>query len=72
MFSGTVRSNLDPFSAYNEPDLWRVLDAVGLKDTISGLTDKLDARVVDGGNNFSQVRGKGFAVVLVYAQLARG
>jgi hypothetical protein len=56
MFSGTVRSNLDPFSTYNEPDLWRVLDAVGLKDTICGLTDKLDARVVDGGNNFSQVR----------------
>ncbi|WIA32238.1 hypothetical protein OEZ86_003085 [Tetradesmus obliquus] len=54
MFSGSVRSNLDPFSSYDEPDLWRVLDAVGLKDTIVGLSDKLDARVVDGGNNFSQ------------------
>lgn len=55
MFSGTVRSNLDPFQTYTEPDLWRVLEAVGLKDTISGLELKLDAPVVDGGNNFSQV-----------------
>ncbi|WIA12103.1 hypothetical protein OEZ85_012177 [Tetradesmus obliquus] len=54
MFSGSVRSNLDPFSSYDEPDLWRVLDAVGLKETIVSLPDKLDARVVDGGNNFSQ------------------
>ncbi|KAF6255037.1 ABC transporter [Scenedesmus sp. NREL 46B-D3] len=54
MFSGTVRSNLDPFSSYAELDLWRVLDAVGLKVVISSLADKLDARVVDGGNNFSQ------------------
>lgn len=55
MFSGTVRSNLDPFSSYQEHDLWRVLGAVGLKETISGLDLKLDAPVVDGGNNFSQV-----------------
>lgn len=56
MFSGTVRSNLDPFQAYAEHDLWRVLEAVGLKDTITALQLGLDAPVVDGGNNFSQVR----------------
>eukprot|EP00879_Flechtneria_rotunda_P033234 GHRR01036786.1.p1 GENE.GHRR01036786.1~~GHRR01036786.1.p1 ORF type:complete len:317 (+),score=106.91 GHRR01036786.1:90-1040(+) len=54
MFSGTVRSNLDPFGTYTEPDLWRVLDSVGLKNTINALESKLDAPVVDGGNNFSQ------------------
>lgn len=66
MFSGSVRSNLDPFSSYDEPDLWRVLDAVGLKDTIVGLSDKLDARVVDGGNNFSQVRRPAFPAGLSF------
>ncbi|KAF8071181.1 abcC12 [Scenedesmus sp. PABB004] len=54
MFSGTVRSNLDPFQSYAEPDLWRVLDAVGLRGTITALPAALDAPVVDGGNNFSQ------------------
>lgn len=55
MFSGTVRSNLDPFDGYSDADLWQALDAVGLKETISGLDLKLEAPVVDGGNNFSQV-----------------
>lgn len=55
MFSGTVRSNLDPFSTYEEGELWRALSAVGLKDAITALHMGLDATVVDGGNNFSQV-----------------
>eukprot|EP00878_Enallax_costatus_P008308 GHUV01008686.1.p1 GENE.GHUV01008686.1~~GHUV01008686.1.p1 ORF type:complete len:1320 (+),score=395.23 GHUV01008686.1:299-4258(+) len=55
MFSGTVRSNLDPFQSFTELDLWRVLESVGLKETITTLDKKLDAPVVDGGNNFSQV-----------------
>ena len=31
MFSGTVRVNLDPFNTHSDDELWRVLDAVGLK-----------------------------------------
>jgi ABC-type multidrug transport system fused ATPase/permease subunit len=56
LFSGTVRSNLDPFNSYTEPDLWRAVAAVGLKEAINALADGLDSHVVDGGNNFSQVR----------------
>lgn len=56
MFSGSVRTNLDPFGQYDEADLWRVLGDVGLTPTINGLPERLDAPVVDGGNNFSQVR----------------
>lgn len=55
LFSGTVRSNLDPFNSYAEPELWRAVESVGLKDAITALQDGLDAHVVDGGNNFSQV-----------------
>lgn len=54
MFSGTVRLNLDPFAEYSDASLWEVLEAVGLKAPISELEAKLDAPVVDGGNNFSQ------------------
>jgi hypothetical protein len=31
MFSGTVRVNLDPFNTHSDEELWRVLEAVGLK-----------------------------------------
>jgi ABC-type multidrug transport system fused ATPase/permease subunit len=55
LFSGTVRSNLDPFQSYTEPDLWRAVESVGLKEAIVALQDGIDAHVVDGGNNFSQV-----------------
>eukprot|EP00197_Chlamydomonas_leiostraca_P002886 CAMPEP_0202857580 /NCGR_PEP_ID=MMETSP1391-20130828/470_1 /ASSEMBLY_ACC=CAM_ASM_000867 /TAXON_ID=1034604 /ORGANISM="Chlamydomonas leiostraca, Strain SAG 11-49" /LENGTH=1463 /DNA_ID=CAMNT_0049536397 /DNA_START=117 /DNA_END=4508 /DNA_ORIENTATION=- len=53
MFSGSVRKNLDPFSAHADTALWEVLDKVGLHAAISALDDKLEAKVVDGGANFS-------------------
>ncbi|GLI66142.1 hypothetical protein VaNZ11_009876 [Volvox africanus] len=53
MFSGTVRHNLDPFSQASDEDLWKAVQAVGLKPAISALEDKLGAKVVDGGANFS-------------------
>lgn len=31
LFSGTVRSNLDPFSLYDDDTVWRALDEVQLK-----------------------------------------
>jgi hypothetical protein len=69
LFSGSVRSNLDPFNSYAEPDLWRAVESVGLKDAITALQDGLDAHVVDGGNNFSQV---GAAVCGLRALYASG
>jgi hypothetical protein len=51
-----VRSNLDPFNSYTEVDLWRAVSSVGLKEAINALEDGMDSHVVDGGNNFSQVR----------------
>lgn len=56
MFSGNIRVNLDPFETQPDDELWRVLDAVGLKSVISGLEGKLGAAVVDNGGNFSLVR----------------
>ncbi|GLC46288.1 hypothetical protein PLESTB_000995200 [Pleodorina starrii] len=53
MFSGTVRHNLDPFSRAKDEELWKAVEAVGLKPAISALEDKLGAKVVDGGANFS-------------------
>ena len=35
MFSGTVRTNLDPFGEYgSDDDLWRTVRDVGLEDQV--------------------------------------
>ncbi|OXA59787.1 Multidrug resistance-associated protein 4 [Folsomia candida] len=49
LFCGTMRYNLDPFSMFEDGDLWRVLEEVHLKDAIPDLSFK----VSDGGDNFS-------------------
>ncbi|KAG1673861.1 hypothetical protein FOA52_012886 [Chlamydomonas sp. UWO 241] len=53
LYAGTVRRNLDPLEEYSEPQLWDVLESVGLKPAISDLDGKLDHMVVDAGANFS-------------------
>jgi ATP-binding cassette subfamily C (CFTR/MRP) protein 2 len=53
LFSGTVRSNLDPFNQYTDDELWRVLERVHMKDKIQSLPQKLYTVVAENGDNFS-------------------
>ncbi|XP_030582176.1 multidrug resistance-associated protein 9-like [Archocentrus centrarchus] len=53
LFIGTVRYNLDPFSKYTDEDIWRVLEKSYMKDSISNLEGKLEAQVLENGENFS-------------------
>jgi ATP-binding cassette, subfamily C (CFTR/MRP), member 1 len=58
LFTGTVKSNLDPFDEYSEEKLCQVLTRVGLmslEPTMSGSTaiKSLSDAVLDGGSNFS-------------------
>ncbi|RKP10579.1 multi drug resistance-associated protein MRP [Thamnocephalis sphaerospora] len=53
LFAGTVRSNLDPFGTHDDVEIWNVLRSAHLKDHVSGLEDKLNAAVLQGGENFS-------------------
>ena len=53
LYSGTVRSNLDPFNQYSDDELWSVLEKAYLKDAISGLEKKLLDPVSENGENFS-------------------
>ncbi|CAG8439209.1 14222_t:CDS:10 [Cetraspora pellucida] len=54
LFEGTVLFNLDPFSTRNDVEVWQALQSAHLKDYISQLDDKLHAKVLEGGDNFSQ------------------
>ncbi len=53
LYSGTVRSNLDPFGLYDVQEIWRSLDVALLKSTIEALEGQLDAPVAEDGANFS-------------------
>lgn len=53
IFSGTIRSNLDPFGIYSDKQLWDSLDRAHLNHSISGMEGKLDAEVAENGENLS-------------------
>lgn len=53
LFSGTLRSNLDPFTEYQDKDIWDALEEVELKEVVSELKSGLDSKVSEGGSNFS-------------------
>eukprot|EP01134_Creolimax_fragrantissima_P008215 CFRG8215T1 len=53
MFSGTLRSNLDPFNTYDEVSLWNTIANCHLTDYVNAQALKLDAVVSEDGNNLS-------------------
>eukprot|EP01080_Neovahlkampfia_damariscottae_P007696 gene7696-12162_t len=53
LFTGSIRSNIDPFSKYSDIDIWDALEKSHLKKFIGSLKEKLDSEVHEGGHNFS-------------------
>ncbi|CAI6363936.1 unnamed protein product [Macrosiphum euphorbiae] len=53
LFSGTMRTNLDPFDEYPDHALWNALDEVELKDFVEDLPDGLNSKMSTSGSNFS-------------------
>jgi ABC-type transport system involved in Fe-S cluster assembly fused permease/ATPase subunit len=53
LFSGTIKSNLDPFEEYSEADLWDVLNKVKLQGFVQSQTNQLKYEVHEGGQNLS-------------------
>jgi ABC-type multidrug transport system fused ATPase/permease subunit len=53
LFSGTIRENLDVESKYSDVDVWDILQRIGLKEYVSGLTDKLSSPVLENGEKLS-------------------
>ena len=54
LFSGTIRSNMDPFNNYSDEEIWTVLDKCRMKDAVDKMTDGLQSRVAEYGENLSQ------------------
>ena len=53
LFTGTIRSNLDPFEEYNDAEIWQTLRAIHLFDFVEQQTLKIMAPVSEGGSNLS-------------------
>ncbi|KAJ8920724.1 hypothetical protein NQ315_004863 [Exocentrus adspersus] len=49
LFTGTVRSNIDPLASHQDSDIWSAIKKVKLVDLIKSL----DMRIADSGSNFS-------------------
>ncbi|PNY29072.1 ABC transporter [Tolypocladium capitatum] len=58
LFSGSVRSNMDPFDQYGDAELYRALENVGLlacpEDVTGGSFPSLSSTISEGGLNLSQ------------------
>ena len=53
LFSGMVRSNLDPFSEYSDESIWSALDRASMQTVISEAPAGLDTPVEEHGSNYS-------------------
>lgn len=53
LFSGSLRSNIDPFASQTDENIWRVLEHSHLKRFVQGLKDGLEHEIAEGGTNLS-------------------
>ncbi|KAI8618287.1 P-loop containing nucleoside triphosphate hydrolase protein [Chytriomyces sp. MP71] len=53
LFTGTFRSNLDPFNEHTDAELWDAISRSGLKSKVSETEKGLEGPVDDGGENLS-------------------
>lgn len=53
LFSGNIRTNLDPFKEKSDDQIWSALAQVELKQIVAEMPNGLDERMSDGGSNFS-------------------
>ena len=53
LFSGTLRTNLDPFDQYTEEQLWMAIEHSHLKDFVKSQENQLEHEVVESGENLS-------------------
>ncbi|XP_053685775.1 ATP-binding cassette sub-family C member 4-like [Sabethes cyaneus] len=53
IFSGSLRSNLDPSGSLDDGRIWKALEEVELKHLVSNGAGGLNTKLVEGGANFS-------------------
>jgi ABC-type multidrug transport system fused ATPase/permease subunit len=54
LFSGTIRSNIDPFDNYSDEQIWSALRRCGMAGAVEEMPEGLKAPVAEYGDNLSQ------------------
>merc|ERR1719410_1780154 len=54
MFSGSIRSNIDPFDNYTDEEIWSALDKCAMKQVVEEMPNRLSSLVAEYGENLSQ------------------
>jgi len=54
LFSGTIRSNIDPFNDYTDDQIWSALTKCGMRNAVLAMSDELASPVAEYGENLSQ------------------
>jgi ABC-type multidrug transport system fused ATPase/permease subunit len=53
LFSGTIRSNVDPFDEYNDEEIWSALERCGMRQAVEEMPGMLSGVVAEYGENLS-------------------
>lgn len=53
LFSGSLRMNIDPFNSYPDDAIWTALEQSHLKTFVKGLSEGLDYKIAESGENLS-------------------
>ncbi|EAL63605.1 ABC transporter C family protein [Dictyostelium discoideum AX4] len=51
IFTGTIRSNIDPFNEFTDFEIWESVEKVKLKDAINSMPLKLETALQENGDN---------------------
>ena len=52
IFSGSLRSNLDPLQRFTDRDLWTAIERAHMKDFVNSCVGNLSYECGEGGQNF--------------------
>jgi ATP-binding cassette subfamily C (CFTR/MRP) protein 1 len=53
LFSGSIRSNMDPFNNFTDKQIWKALEQCRLATSVEGMPGQLEATVSEYGQNLS-------------------